>query len=336
MLIFWVVVFIASLTLLVKSADWFVESSEKIGLALKISPFIVGVIIVAVGTSFPEVVTSIFATIKGATSMVTANVVGSNIANILLIVGLSAVFAGKLIVTRSLIDLDAPLLATTTALFIFMMMDGVISRWEGALLLLSFVIYLLYTIFQRRTGEDEENIAEEIGEMEKNAVGVLPSRVERRKKTAKPHKITIKTIFFLVLGAVGLAVGADYVVESVIMISKILSVAVSVITITAVAVGTSLPELIVSLQAAKKKKYEIALGNIFGSNVFNVLLVAGAPAVFKPLMVDPMTKLYGLGFLAVATLLFVFSSISRRIHIWEGGMYLVIYVLFIAKVSGLF
>ena len=118
MVIFWIIIFILSLALLVKSADWFVESSEKIGLALKISPFIIGVTIVAIGTSFPELASSIAAVFKGATEIVAANALGSNIANILLIVGLSAVVARRLIVRRSLIDLDAPLLGVATFLFV--------------------------------------------------------------------------------------------------------------------------------------------------------------------------------------------------------------------------
>ena len=108
------------------------------------------------------------------------------------------------------------------------------------------------------------------------------------------------------------------------------------IAITAIAVGTSLPELVVSVRAAIKKKYEIALGNIFGSNVFNVLIVAGIPALIKPLAIDSLTFLVGLPFLVIATLLFIISGISRRIHIWEGAMYLLIYILFIVKLLNLF
>ena len=139
--IFWIFVFIASLAVLVKSADWFVESSEKIGLALKISPFIIGVTIVAIGTSFPEAVISIMATLRGATEIVVSTALGSAVANILLVVGLSAIVAGKLIVKRSLIDLDAPLLAATTVLFVFIMWDRQIVLAEGILLLLAFLIY---------------------------------------------------------------------------------------------------------------------------------------------------------------------------------------------------
>jgi cation:H+ antiporter len=106
------------------------------------------------------------------------------------------------------------------------------------------------------------------------------------------------------------------------------------IAILALAVGTSLPELVVSIQAAAKKKYEIALGNVFGSNVFNILLVVGVPALIKPLTVDDLSFKIGLPFLVIATLLFIISGISRRIHIWEGLMYLLLYVLFVLKLIG--
>ena len=336
MLIFWILIFILSLALLVKSADWFVESSEKIGLALKISPFIIGVTIVSIGTSFPELASSIAAVLKGASEIVVANVIGSNIANILLIVGLSAVMARILLVKRSLIDLDAPLLAAATGLFIFIMLDRKIVFGEGILLLLAFLVYFLYTIFQRR----EEIITPELVEVLPGGadIKVLPSRAERRRKEIKekPSKLNFRIFLFLILGIIGLAIGANYTIESVLKISEFLKISTALIAITAIAVGTSLPELVVSVRAAIKKKYEIALGNIFGSNVFNILIVAGIPALIKPLAIDNLTFLVGLPFLVIATLLFVISGISRRIHIWEGAMYLLIYILFIVKLLNLF
>jgi len=333
MLILWILIFILSLAILVKSADWFVESAEKIGLALKISPFIIGVTIVAIGTSFPELASSVAATLKGATEIVAANTVGSNVANILLIVGLSAVAARALIVRRSLIDLDAPLLGAATFLFIFVMWDKEIVFGEGILLIFGFLIYLLYTIFHSREKEEETP----------EAVEVLPSRVERREieakiepKPEKPEKLNFRVFLFLILGMAGLAVGANYTIEAMLKISDILKIATSLVAITALAIGTSLPELVVSIRAASKKKYEIALGNIFGSNVFNILLVAGIPALIRPLVVDELTFGIGLPFLVIATLLFIISGISRRIHIWEGAMYLLLYILFIVKLCGLF
>jgi cation:H+ antiporter len=336
MLIFWIMVFVSSLFLMIKSADWLVESAEKIGLALKISPFVIGVTIVSIGTSFPEAASSIAAVLKGAEEIVVANVIGSNIANILLIVGLSAIAARTLIIRRSLIDLDAPLLASATALFAFISLDGKIVFGEGIVLSLAFFVYLFYTIFQRK----EEVITPELTEVVpgQGRVGLLPSRVERRRKEVLKEKpsLNFKIFFFLGLGIIGLVIGANYTIESVLNVSDILAISSGLIAITAIALGTSLPELVVSVRAAMKKKYEIALGNIFGSNVFNILLVAGIPALIKPLTITGSAFSVGLPFLIVATLLFIISGISRRIHLWEGAMYLLIYLLFIIKIWGIF
>ena len=335
-LIFWTFVFIISLFLLIKGADWLVENSEKIALALKISPFIVGVSIVAIGTSFPELASSVAAVIKGQTEMVGANVVGSNIANILLIVGLSAIAAKTLIIRRSLIDVDLPLLASTTFLFLFVMVDKKIVPGEGILLLGGFLVYLLYTVSQRK----EEILTPELIEIlpEGIKIQVLPSRVERReiRLKKKPEKLKLKFFIFLIVGLFSLIVGANYIIDSVVEISKILKITPTLISITAIAVGTSLPELVVSVRSAFQKKYEISLGNIFGSNVFNALVVAGIPSLIKPLVIDTATFSIGLPFLIVSTFLFIISGISRRIHIWEGGMYFLIYILFLIKLFNFF
>lgn len=339
MLLFWILIFIASLAILVKSADWVVESSEKIALAFKISPFIVGVALVAFGTSLPELAATLIATFKGNTAFVTDTAFGSNIATILLVVGVAAVAGRKLTIKRSLIDLDAPLLTVSTVLIVFMVWDKKIVFEEGLLLMLAFLVYVLYTFFQRRAEPEPTPEAEE----------VLPSRVERREarlKKKKPElepeqkeakrKLNFKTFMFLILGIAGLIIASNYTVEAVTKLSEFLKISASFITITAVAVGTSLPELMVSIKAALKKKYELALGNVFGSNVFTIFLIIGLPALFRPLAVDQTTFAIGTSYLVVATLLFVFSGISRRIHIWEGLMYLLIYILFVVQFFGLF
>lgn len=333
MLSFWSLVFIVSLAILVKGADWFVESSEKIGLAFKISPFIIGVTIVALGTSFPELASSLAAVFKGATEIVAANVIGSNIANILLIVGLSAVVARRLAVKRSLINIDLPLLASTTCLFGFTFWDGKIIWQEGILLLIAFLVYLFYTI-QQRSEVSEKPLPEE--SVPGKIFEILPSRIERREVKKPVEELNLKVFLFLILGIVGLAAGANYLIDSVLKLSEILKIGTSIIAILGVAVGTSLPELVVSVRAAAQKKYEIALGNIFGSNVFNSLIVVGLPGLIKPLIVDELTFTIGFPFMVVATLLFVISGITRRISIWEGSMFLVLYILFVVKLFGLF
>lgn len=329
MLFWWIIIFIASLALLVKSADWVVESAEKIGLALKLSPFLIGVTIVAIGTSFPEIATTLTAALKGNTEFVVDTAFGSNIATILLIIGLAAVMSKKLVVTRSLIDLDAPLLAVSTVLVSFMVLDKKIVLGEGIILVAGFFVYLLYTIFHAREEEKEE-------------IDILPLRPERREARVKKDlertnkKLGFKVFLFLVIGIIGLTIGSNYIVEAVSVISMILNINPSFITITAVAVGTSLPELVVSIKAALRKKYELALGNVFGSNVFTIFLVIGLPATIRTLEVNETTLYIGLPYLIVATLLFVISGISRRIHMWEGLMYLLIFTLFIIQFFGLF
>jgi len=149
MIIFWIIVFLISLVVMVKGADWLLESSEKIGLAAGLSPFIVGVIIVGLGTSLPELVSSLFAIFEGAPEIVVAMVVGSNIANILLAVGVSALIARKLVVSKNLIDLDLPLLASGTVLFLGVVWDKQVTFFEALLLLVTYTVYLLYTILHK-------------------------------------------------------------------------------------------------------------------------------------------------------------------------------------------
>jgi len=331
MLILWIVIFIISLIALVKGSDWLISSAEKIGLALGFSPFIVGVTIVSIGTSFPELISSLAATFKGVTEVVAANAIGSNIANILLIVGISAVIGRRLVVTKSLIDLDLPLLAIATVLFLGVVWDKKITFGESLLMLATYMVYLLYTAFHKDT-EDTDEIYE-----------VLPSRRERRehiavqkKETLVRPKLSSKDFIMLILGIIGLFFGAKYLIEALVKLSEILNVATGVITITAVAFGTSLPELLVSAKAAFQKKSEISLGNIFGSNIFNAFVVIGFPGLFSLLSVDNQTFAIGVPTMAFATFLFIISGISRRIHIWEGLFYLSIYILFIAKLFNWF
>ena len=326
MLLFWIVVFIVSIAVLVKSADWLLVSAEKIGLAIGLSSFIVGIVIVGLGTSFPELISSLVATLRGVTEIAVANAIGSNIANILLIVGLSAVVGGRLAVTKNLIDLDLPLLAISTALFLGIVWDRQIVFGESILLLVLFIVYLLYTILHKDTEEEAE---------------VLPARPDRRKnitslkkKAVQRPKITGKDILFLVIGVIGLAIGAEYLIDSVVNLSKILNVGAGTISLVAVALGTSLPELFVSIKAAWRKKPDVALGNIFGSNVFNMLVVIGIPGLLRTLYLDEQTFILGVPVLIVSTLLFIISGLSRRIYVYEGAMFVVVYIFFIGKLFG--
>jgi len=330
--IVWIIVFIVALVALVKGADWLVLGAERIGLALGLSPFVVGVLIVGIGTSFPELISSLVAVWQGVPEMVTANAVGSNVANIFLIVGAAAVVGTRLVVDKDLIDLDLPLLAISTVLFVGVVFDGTVTFIEAILLLFVYAVYLAYIMFNQ----------EKVSDMEK-----LPSRLTRRiiefglkngKRKNLPRRpdLGIHDVWLLLVGVAGLAVGAKYLIDSVIALSEAFNVGAGVITIVAVAFGTSLPELFVSAKAALARKPDIALGNIFGSNAFNILVVVGLPGLFSSLVVDEQTLYIGIPAMVMATLLFVISGISRRIHLWEGTMYLVAYVMFVGKIFKLF
>ena len=314
-LIFWTIVFIISLIGLIKGADLLLEKSEKIGRIIKLSPFVIGVIFVGLGTSLPELTSSLMAVFKGYTQIVPANVIGSNIANILLIVGIASIIAGRLIVTKNLIDLELPLLALSTMFFFGVVWDGKIVLAESLFLLAFFGIYFSYIILHKDEKEEKK-------------------KIEEPQLKINKEKIKGKDILLLVVGAILLFLGAKFLIDSVVSLATILGVAVGVITLVAVAVGTSLPELIVSVKAALQKKSEIALGNIFGSNAFNLLLVIGLPGLFATLYLDSQTITYGLPFLAAATFLFIISGISRTIHLYEGAMFVIIYVFFIGKLFG--
>lgn len=294
-----------------KSADWFLTSAEKIGLAVGLSPFVVGVTIVGIGTSLPELVSSLAGVIGGVPDVVVANAVGSNIANMLLIVGVAVIVGKQLKTDKSLIDLDLPLLAAGTALFGLLALDRIITTPEALILITAYVVYLLYTLNQK---DDEGS-------------------VKKRDLEVRPRVHTIDLVM-QVVGFVGLIFGSRFLISSVISISELLSVAPGVISITAVAFGTSLPELLVSVKAALRGNPSIVLGNILGSNIFNILMVVGVPALFVTLPVDSQTLMIGLPTLAFATLLFVISGISQRFHRWEGVFYILIYVAFIGKLFG--
>lgn len=309
MLFLWIVIFVFSIFVLMKGADYLLSGAEKIGLASGLSKFVVGVTIVAIGTSLPELLASLIAVFQGLDQYVVANVVGANIANILLIIGVAAILAKRLLVKKQTIHLDLPILTASTALFLVMALDGRIEFFESVILLFSYLVYIIFSIFYKS---------------------------ERGEVSKSKSKIVLLDILFLILGIIGLGIGSKYLIDSLIEISSILNIAPTLIAITIVALGTSVPELIVSVKAALRRQSELAIGNIVGSNIFRVLFMVGLPGIFSTLTIDLKTYTVGLLFLVIATLVFVVSGISRRITMPEGALYIIMYSVFIAKLFNLF
>lgn len=329
-IVLWSIVFIVSLALLVKGADWFLESTEKIGLAIGLSPFVIGVVLVGFGTSLPELMSSLFAVWQGVPEVVAANVVGSNLANILLIVGVSALVGGKLAISKSLIDLDIPILTTATGLGVLVMWDALITPTEAVFLLVGFLVFLVYSM---RNGNSSTEVQQlfSFNTHTKPAIEIKGFNDAPEQKDA----VSRANILWLVAGLAGLLLGAKYLIDSVVALAGLMGIGVGAITLFAVAVGTSLPELAVSLKAAWYGKHDMALGNIFGSNVFNLLFIIGVPALFVPLPIDAQTLLLGVPTMIVATFFLIISGISQRVHSYEGAFYVLVYIFFIGKLFGL-
>jgi len=348
MIVWQIALFIFALGLLVKSADWLLESSEKIGLKMGLSRFIVGALIVGFGTSLPELASSLAAVSQGETTIVTANAVGSNIANILLVVGVASVFASRLTMNKNLIELDLPMLVGATAIFVGVAWDQIVTTPEAWFLVIAYLVYFGYTMFH--TEELERNSLSggqyRMAVLDKMASVTGTLLLRNGKKSSKESEDTTKKegkdeiritpfdIAKLVIGVVGLYFGARYLIDSVLFLSDAFGILPGVISLSAIALGTSLPELLVSVKAAARGHSDVAIGNIFGSNIFNLLLVVGIPGLMTALIVDSQT-MFALAVMSVVTLIFVVSGLSQRLYVWEGSLFLLMYALFMAKIFGL-
>ena len=314
-LLTWGIIFAISLIILIKASDYFTDSAEKIGLYFGLPAFIVGVTIVAIGTSLPELISSIFAVLGNSSEMVIGNVVGSNIANIFLVLGVAAIIGKKIKIDFELVRVDLPMLMGSALLLALTIYDGIFTLPEAIFCLGGAILYLWYTI---NVGKKDKNIKKEMkGEL-----------IQRKK-------METKTLIILLVSAFFIYIGAKYTVESVINLSEILGIGKEIIAISAVALGTSLPELMVTITAAKKGKPEMAVGNVLGSNIFNTFAVMGIPALIGTLIIPQSIISFGLPMMLAATLLYYFITQDKEITKWEGWLLLIFYVFFIGKTFGL-
>ncbi|MBN2531262.1 MAG: calcium/sodium antiporter [Spirochaetales bacterium] len=306
----WFIIFPISLVVLIKGSDWFTSSAEKIGLMVGIPQFIIGVTIVSIGTSLPELISSFIAVCEKASGIVPGNVVGSNIANIFLIFGIGAVVGGTLFIKYDIINIDLPLLTGSAFFTVLVCWDRYVSIAESVLLILGYAIFLAYTIQSRNNNESAT-------EQEKPRFSIIP--------------------FLVVLGSSALIfIGAKFTIDAVIHIACFFHVGSEIVAVTAVALGTSLPELSVTISAVRKKNAEIIIGNIIGSNIFNTFAVLGLPGLFGGLEVPESLIVTGLPVLAIATLLFLVTTQDKQVSRWEGLLFVLFYILFIGKIINIF
>lgn len=318
-----IVILVAALAGVVKGADWFLGAAEKVGVSLRLPPFILGVILVGFGTSLPELATSLAAVSDGVGTVTIGNVAGSNIANILLIIGLSTIALGTIRFDKNLIDLDVPLLLGVTSLFSIMIADGALSRGDGILLLLGFVGYILYSLGYKEDAEHHRGLVSLVAALSKGTV----RKVERSQNLIGPFTILILLFSVVLLGA-----SSKFAVDALLRIVAEVNVGVEVLSFFALAIGTSLPELIVSIKSLRAGKGDIVVGNVIGSSMFNILLIGGVASVLRPQTIAPELIIWVIAALIVSVLLVTAGSISKRIHIWEGLVYVLIYLTVATKI----
>lgn len=307
-----VVLIILGFILLIKGADFLVDGSSKIAKKFHIPEIIIGLTIVSIGTSMPELFVSITSAIEGYPDMAVGNVIGSNLCNLLLILGLSAVIqAIEFKKETRLIEIPMTLFVTII-LFVLCNIGTDITRGEGIFLIVLFVLFIIYTIYMGKKGEEFEN-----------------KDILVEVQTDENYS-TMKSIFWIILGIVGLKIGGDLVVNHSITIAKALNISEKVISLTIIAIGTSLPELVTSVTAAIKGDSDIAIGNILGSNIFNILLILGVSSVITPITysVSYNNQILVLIIGTILLALFPFIGAKNKMTRTNGFAYLVIYAIY--------
>lgn len=301
---------IAGIIILLLSGNWLVKSGSAIAEYFKIPPFIVGVTIVSFGTSAPELFVSLNAAISGSPDIAIGNVVGSNIANIGLVLALSAIVI-TIPVKRSTIRFDFPVLLFASIIFTVFIMDLMLSRYEGIIMMVLMLVYLFLIIkFNRVKKLDKLNV------------------VKTEKAVTRGKSGLGKSILVVIISCFGLLAGSNILVEGAGNIATSLGVSERIVSITVIAFGTSIPELATSLIAAFKKQIDIGVGNVIGSNIFNIFVIAGISSTLAPLKVNATTLSFDIYFLlgfVVLTGLFFIPLKKPQITKFKGVILLLAY-----------
>lgn len=289
-----IILFIVGIILVLKGADWLTDGSVAVASRLGVSQIVIGLTIVAMGTSMPEFCVSLISALKGTPDLAVGNVVGSNIFNALLIVGVAALVA-PMTILKSTVKRDIPFAILASAALLVMCLDNHIGRMDALILLILFAIFMTMTLRGARKNHEEPQ-----GEGKTLSKG--------------------KSILFILIGLAGLIIGSDLFVDSASNIARSLGVSDAVIGLTIVAGGTSLPELATSVVSARKGNSGIAIGNVLGSNVFNILFILGITGLIQPMAITGITMVDLSVMVLSMCLLWLFSFTRYRIERWEGAV----------------
>ena len=306
-----ILLIIIGFVLLIVGADLLVDGASGIAKKFHIPEIIIGLTIVSIGTSMPELFVSITSALEGHSDMAIGNVIGSNLSNLLLILGLSTMIKPVVFQKETRLYEIPMCLASTLILMLFCNTNVKISRSESAVLLVLFCMFILYTIFMAKK-ESKKNIVEiDVKEEKKNS--------------------TFKDIFFIILGIIGLKIGGDLAVDNAVVVANYFNLSEKLISLTILAIGTSLPELVTSVTAAVKGNSDIAIGNIIGSNIFNILLIIGVSSMIHPITYN-LSYNFDISILVISTIIlaiFPFIPPKDKMSRANGVIYFLMYLMYL-------
>ena len=299
-----IIIIIVGVAMVLKGADFLTEGAAALARRVNVPEIVIGLTIVAAGTSAPELFVSLVSALKGTPDLAVGNVVGSNTMNCMLIVGCAAMVA-PMTISRSTVKKDIPFAVGASVVLMLLALNGFLGRFDGIVLLAGFVSFMVYSLRQAKNGQD---------------AGATEEKQQNPWMSA----------LFIVLGLVGLVIGSNLFVDHASSLALALGISEGVVGLTVVAGGTSLPELATSVVAARKGQSAIAIGNVIGSNVFNILLILGLTATISPLQIEGITTIDMAVMLISVALVWLFSFTRYTVERWEGAALVGGYLVYLA------
>lgn len=343
-----IVLLVLGVIIVLKGADWLTDGAVNIATRFGVSQMVIGLTIVAMGTSMPEFCVSMVSALKGTPDLAVGNVVGSNTLNTLLIVGCSALVA-PIMVKRSSVKRDIPFAVVASLLMLLFCLDGAIGRVDAAVLFAGFCLFMFLTLKYAKTTEGpaaavatsgaattgiseastSQASSSEASSSETSAPEASSSETSAQEASQASGTSMLKAVVMLVVGLLCLIAGSNMFVDNASFVASSLGVSDAVIGLTIVAGGTSMPELATSMVSAKKGNSDIAIGNVIGSNVFNILMIIGITGLVKPMHIAGITTLDLIMMLASMLLMWFFCRTTYKVKRWEGAVLTIIYLAYL-------
>lgn len=297
-------IFLIALSALLYSARLFTSSAEKIGLSLRLPSFVIGVFIIGIGTSLPELIAGVFSVVQENSEILPGNVIGATVSNLLLVTGFSILLSKNQIELKSKsLNVDLQFLMGSVFVFAILAYDGTVNWTEGVF---SLVLYGIYVYYLLNSGASSESKSASVG-------------------------VSASTVLLLLFGGIGIFFSADYTISSLSSISISMGIPSEIVALTILSLGTTLPEIVVNMSAVKQGKFEMALGSVLGSCIFNLTVIPGIGSFLGEIHVSQQLIEFPLPILGGSVLLFYLLAADKKMSKFEGAMFVLIYFLFVVK-----